>query len=249
MNILLVNDDGIEARGLAILARVMAQHGRVFVVAPHSQQSAIGHGITIHEPIRLHERHGLFAGEGVRAWSLEAKPADCVKFALYALKLDIDIVVSGINDGPNLGTDIIYSGTLAGASEGIICGKPAMAVSSDFGSFGTAERELPALMATLLSADVLSAENVLNINFPARSFERSKGIQLCDMGERPFIHDFVEENGLYWSKGGWGRGNNPPGSDVWAYENGYISLSPIQINRTNYAYMETLRAKLPVSLD
>lgn len=241
MNILLVNDDGIEARGLAILAEVMKAHGKLYVVAPHSQQSAIGHGITIHDPIRLHRRDGVFPDPSVEAWSLEAKPADCVKFALYGLNLSIDLVVSGINDGPNMGTDIIYSGTLAGASEGIICGKPAIAVSCDFGGFELPRKELAALMDTILGSDVLSPDNVININFPQRRYDESLGIQICDMGKRPFIHDFVQIDDVYWAKGTWDKYDNPPGSDVWAYENGYIAITPIQINRTNYDYMDRLR--------
>lgn len=245
MNILLVNDDGIEARGLALLARVMAGHGRLYVVAPHSQQSAIGHGITIHDSIRVHPRPGLFPGTDTRAWSLEAKPADCVKFALYALNLSIDLVVSGVNDGPNMGTDIVYSGTLAGASEAVICGKPAIAVSTDFGYFETVERELSGMIAALLDSDVLSKDNVLNVNFPQRGFERSLGLKICDMGDRPFLHEFVEIDGEYWARGTWGEGINPPGTDVWAYRNGYVSVTPIQVNRTNYDYMRTLRERLP----
>lgn len=245
MNILLVNDDGIDAPGLAILAEVMQAHGDLYVVAPHSQQSAIGHGITIHDPIRLHRRTDVFQDLDAQCWSLEAKPADCVKFALYALHLQIDLVVSGINDGPNLGTDIIYSGTLAGASEGIICGIPAIAVSSDFGNFGLARRELPELMAKVLRSDILSPDNVININFPRQAFKASKGVRVCDMGCRPFLHVFEESDGVYWAKGTWDRVENPEGSDVWAYENGWISVSPIQINRTNYDYMRLIRERLP----
>ncbi|HSV56245.1 MAG TPA: 5'/3'-nucleotidase SurE [Magnetospirillaceae bacterium] len=244
MNILLVNDDGIEARGLALLARVMAEHGRLFVVAPQTEQSAIGHGITIHNPIRVLERTGLFPGE-TRAWGLEAKPADCVKFALYALDLPVDLVVSGVNDGPNMGTDIVYSGTLAGASEAVICGKPAIAVSTDFGFFDLAERELSGIMAAILSSEVLSRDNVLNVNFPIRGFGRSLGIRVCNMGDRPFLHEFVEKDGEYWARGTWGEGNNPPGTDVWAFRNGYVSVTPIQVNRTNYSYMQVLRERLP----
>ncbi len=247
MNILLVNDDGVEARGLALLARVMREHGELYVVAPHSQQSAIGHGITIHDPIRVHEREGLFPGSGARVWSLEAKPADCVKFALFALNLPVDLVVSGVNDGPNMGTDIVYSGTLAGASEAVICGKPAIAVSTDFGYFDLAERELARVMSDLLASEVLSKENVLNVNFPRRGFEASRGMKVCDMGDRPFLHEFVEIDGVYWAKGTWGEGNNPPGTDVWAHKNGYVSVTPIQVNRTNYEYMKVLRERLPAA--
>jgi len=242
MNILLVNDDGIESPGIKFLAETMLELGKVSVVAPHTQQSAIGHGITIHEPFRVHSRNELFGG--IDAWSLEAKPADCVKFALYGLELPVDLVVSGINDGPNLGTDIIYSGTLAGASEGIICGIPSIAVSSDFSGLEVMKPHLKEILVKVLQADVVTRERVININFPKKEFSSIKGINITEMGERPFNHQFVEENGLYWSRGNWDRVHNGPETDVWAWENGYVSISPIQINRTDYGYIDTLKERL-----
>ena len=242
MNILVVNDDGIESPGLALLAECLRPYGKVSVVAPHAQQSAIGHGITIHEPIRLHHRDDLLPG--FDSWSLEAKPADCVKFALYALDLKADLVVSGINDGPNLGTDIIYSGTLAGASEGVICGIPALAVSADFGTLELPRKELPGLLEKIMGARILRPENVININFPAAKYPKSLGLKISGMGDRPFRHEFIEEDGVYWSRGEWDRAENGPETDVWAFENGYISISPIQINRTDYGYMDALEERL-----
>jgi 5'-nucleotidase len=100
MNILVVNDDGINSYGIKLLATKLMKYGTVYVVAPHTEQSAIGHGITIHSAMRLHIKEDFH--DGIKAWSLEGKPADCVKFALYGLHLDIDLVVSGINNGPNL---------------------------------------------------------------------------------------------------------------------------------------------------
>jgi 5'-nucleotidase len=242
MNILVVNDDSINSPGIELLVEVMQNFGKVNVVAPHVQQSAIGHGITIHEPIKLHHREDVLSG--IESWSLEGKPADCVKFALYALKLDVDLVVSGINDGPNLGTDIIYSGTLAGASEAIICGIPALAVSADFGSLDLPRKELLGYMERILSSDIISKDNVININFPDKSFTKSKGIRITEMGVRPFLHDFVEEDGVFWSRGEWGQFENGPETDVRAFEEGYLSVSPIQINRTNMDYLPVLENKL-----
>lgn len=242
MNILLVNDDGIDSPGMMFLAETMKEIGTVYVVAPHTQQSAIGHGITIHEPFRVHHQKNLF--KGIDAWSLEAKPADCVKFALYALELPIDLVVSGINDGPNLGTDIIYSGTLAGASEGIICRKPSIAVSSDFSGLESVKPHLKGIMKKVLESNVVDRDRVININFPKKEFSQIKGIKITEMGDRPFKHNFVEEDGLYWSRGDWDWVKNSPETDVWAWENGYVSISPIQINRTDYGYMNILKERL-----
>ena len=244
MNILVVNDDGFDAPGIRILAETMAAFGTVRVVAPHSQQSGIGHGITIHDPFRLHVRNDLVPG--VKSWSLEAKPADCVKFALYGLDLPADLVVSGINDGPNLGTDIIYSGTLAGASEGIICGVPSVAVSTDFGGWDIARAELPGLMARILEARVLSPDYVVNINFPKNGTKASKGVRVCTAGLRPFLHDFVEteEAGVFRAEGTWDVVENHPETDVWAYEQGYTAITPIQINRTDQRALEALKPRL-----
>lgn len=242
MNILVVNDDGIESPGLALLAQYLQPYGNVSVVAPHREQSAISHGITIHDPIRLHHREDLLPG--FDSWSLEAKPADCVKFALYALKLKADLVVSGINNGPNLGTDILYSGTLAGASEGIVCGIPSIAVSADFDSLDLPRKELPALLEKVMKANIINTNDVININFPSSRFEVSKGIRIGEMGHRPFDHDFVEEDGVYWSRGGWAEAENSPETDVWAFENGYVSITPVQLNRTDYGFMDVLKERL-----
>jgi len=242
MHILVVNDDGIDSPGLKLLTQCMAPFGKVSVVAPHTEQSAIGHGITIHEPIRLHHRDDLLPG--IDSWSLEGKPADCVKFALYGLNLKADLVVSGINNGPNLGTDILYSGTLAGASEGIVCGIPSIAVSADFGSLELPRKELPALLQKVMNARILDPQVVININFPQARYPESRGLKITDMGQRPFLNKFVEEEGKYWARGNWAEVENAPETDVWAWEKGYVSLTPIQINRTDYSYMKRMEESL-----
>lgn len=241
MNILVVNDDGITSPGIALLAETLQSFGKVSVVAPHTEQSAIGHGITIHDPIKLHHREDVLPG--MDSWSLEAKPADCVKFAKFALNLEIDLVVSGINNGPNLGTDIIYSGTMAGASEGVILDIPAIAVSSDFNTLEVARKELPGLLQNIFDADILSPSNVININFPKGEFTESRGVKVASLGKRPFLHDFVKEDGVYWSRGSWDWVENGPETDVWAYENGWTSITPVQIDRTNFGYMKKLSEK------
>ncbi len=243
MNILVVNDDSINAYGIKLLTKKLMKYGHVYVVAPHTEQSAIGHGITIHDPMKLHIQPDFL--EGVDAWSLEGKPADCVKFALYGLNLEIDLVVSGINNGPNLGTDIMYSGTLAGASEAIICGIPAIAFSTDFDSFKLAEDEIECVLDKIIDKGILNTDSVINVNFPKGEFSEVKGIRVTEQGLRPFLHKFELEGDVYWARGTWDVIDNKENSDVFAYENGYISITPIQINRTNYQYMEKLKEKFP----
>lgn len=246
-NILIVNDDGIQAPGIRVLAEIMKDFGRVYVVAPHTEQSAIGHGITIHDPFRVHHQSGW--KPAADAWSLEAKPADCVKFALYALNLPIDLVVSGVNNGPNIGTDIMYSGTMAGASEALLCGVPAIAVSTDVGCFSIVQRYLPGILGQILGQDVADRDNVLNINFPRADHSNAQGVCFTETGFRTFLHDFYEEEeNLFWSRGTWGAGEAVSGSDIWAFENGWISVSPIQINRTNYKALERWKQKIKINL-
>ncbi|MBN2851519.1 MAG: 5'/3'-nucleotidase SurE [Clostridia bacterium] len=243
MNILVVNDDSINSYGIKILAEKLKKYGKVFVVAPHTEQSAIGHGITIHTPMKLHVQEDFL--DGVKAWSLEGKPADCVKFALYGLHLSIDLVVSGINNGPNVGTDIMYSGTLAGASEAVICGVPAIAVSTDFDSFEMAEEKIECVLDKIIDKNILNSEIVINVNFPRKKFVHSKGIKVTEQGLRPYLHEFELDGDVYWAKGTWDVIENGANTDVFAYENGYISITPIQINRTDYIYMEQLKEKFP----
>ena len=243
MNILVVNDDSINSYGIRILAKTLQKYGKVFVVAPHTEHSGIGNAITIHNPMRLHEQNDFM--ENVEAWSLEGKPADCVKFALYGLHLDIDLVVSGINNGPNLGTDIIYSGTLGGASEAIICGLPSIAVSTDFDGFAMAEANIEDILDKVIKKDILSDEVVISINFPRKEFINDiKGIKITEQGIRPFIHKYELDSDGYWPRGTWEKTEHKSNSDVYAYEHGFISITPIQLNRTSYFYMKKLEGIL-----
>lgn len=239
MNILAVNDDGIDSIGIKILAGKLKKYGDVFVVAPHTEQSGMAHSITIHDPMKLHVHDDFM--DGVKAWSLEGKPADCVKFALYGLNLDIDLVVSGVNNGPNLGTDINYSGTIAGASEAVICGLPAIAASTDFLSFDLVEKKLECVLDKIIDDEILSTEVVMNVNFPSKDFKESKGIMITEQGLRPFLHEYELDGESYWARGTWDKVESAKGTDTYAYENGYISITPIHINRTDYEYMIKLK--------
>ena len=128
MNILITNDDGIYADGIIELSKEISKIANVYVVAPEGQRSATGHSITIHSPIMVQES---YMGDNIKAYSISGTPADCVKIGIEAIFKDInfDLVLSGINNGPNLGTDVIYSGTVSAAIEGFILNKPSIAVS------------------------------------------------------------------------------------------------------------------------
>ena len=172
MRILITNDDGIGAQGIAVLARAAAGFGRVTVVAPARQCSAMSHRITLGRPLRLETVE--FPVPGVTAYSLDGTPADCVKASLDAILPEKpDVVLSGINHGYNVGFDVVYSGTVGAAMEALMNGIPAMALSqNDVGSFDIASQYLPQVLAELLP-QAPSSREIWNVNFPT---ERCQGI-------------------------------------------------------------------------
>ena len=139
LNILVVNDDGIKGRGIHILASRLKKYGNVYVVSPDRGRSAASHKVILHKPLTFEKVDVI---EGANCYQTSGMPADCVRLANIILDVDFDLVFSGVNDGLNLGTDIIYSGTCAGAREGVIEGIPGVAVSTDFKSFDIVEKEL-----------------------------------------------------------------------------------------------------------
>ena len=150
MNILITNDDGINAEGIKILSEAISKIANTYVVAPDSQRSASGHGITLDKPILINDE---FIAENIKAYSTSGTPADCVKVGIRAILKDveIDLVLSGINNGPNLGTDVIYSGTVAAAVEGLVENKPSIALSYNSYDISTEEyKEAAEYVVTLI---------------------------------------------------------------------------------------------------
>ena len=170
MNIFITNDDGINAEGIKILAEEISKIANTYVVAPDSPRSASGHAITLHKPILINDE---FIAENVEAYSTSCTPADCVMVGIEAFLKDveIDLVLSGINNGPNLGNDVIYSGTVAAAIEGLIEKKPSIALSCNSSKVSTEEYEEAAKYTVALiqklegNLDKLD-EIILNVNFP-----------------------------------------------------------------------------------
>lgn len=234
MNILIVNDDGIKAKGIELLVRAASRYGNLYIVAPKTQQSAVSQGITIHEPLQIDEEPEMFPEH--KAWSISGKPADCVKVALEYLRLDVDLVLSGINDGPNLGTDILYSGTVAGATEASIFRIPSIAISTDFGSWEIAEREIDEVLDYIMTGDFLEPGLILNVNFQLQSIREPKGIRWTKQGHRIFSAKFRHDNGRYWQEGNWVETENELDSDVSAVSEGYISITPLGIDRTVHGF-------------
>ncbi len=249
-NILISNDDGIFALGVRTLADTLAQAGhQVTVVCPDRERSATGHGLTLHQPIRAKEVDSVF-NDNVVAWSCSGTPADCVKFALSAvLKTRPDVVYSGINHGPNLGTDVLYSGTVSAAMEGVLEGIPSVAFS--LASFSGVEFQ-PAADFALKLLEKLAEKNypkppLLSINVPPVESSKIAGVLITRQGLRRYIEKFEQRldprgKSYYWLEGEIVEdieqpedGNLPPHilTDVQAIRELYITITPLQYNLTD----------------
>ncbi|MEO1068962.1 MAG: 5'/3'-nucleotidase SurE [Cyanobacteria bacterium J06638_6] len=259
MNILISNDDGIFAQGMRTLATALATAGhQVTVVCPDRERSATGHGLTMHKPIRAELVESVFKDE-IRAWSCSGTPADCVKLALGALMVTPpDVVVSGINHGANLGNDVVYSGTVSAAMEGVMEGIPAIAVSlTSFTqkSFAPAADFICALLGDRDGYGFSAgAPLLLNVNVPAVTAMEIKGAKITRQGIRRYFDQFekrVDPRGktYYWLAGeaietiedpllhqGWPTDLQPSladiPTDVQAIQECYISVTPLQYNLT-----------------
>lgn len=252
MRILISNDDGVYAPGLVILARHLseAKH-EVYVVAPDRQRSATGHSLTLHKPLRSEKVELDCDVNG--AWSTTGTPSDCVKLALHTLLPGPpDVVLSGINSGPNLGTDVLYSGTVAAAMEAAFSGFPSVAVSAR-----KPDRQIYNLAAefildflTVLPKIPMPKRGLINVNVPA--VNPVKGVKVTELGKRLYDDKFElrhDPHGrdYYWLSGSPIEEGEAPGSDVHAVCEGYISVSPVSFNMTDRHILEQLHSKLVVN--
>jgi 5'-nucleotidase len=247
--ILVTNDDGIHSQGILTLAERLRELGRVVVVAPDRERSAVGHSLTLHSPLRAEEiRPGFYAVDGT--------PTDCVNLGIHGL-LDSrpDLVVSGINKGCNLGDDITYSGTVSAAMEATLMGVPAFAVSLASDSFLPSDFKGPAALAVRLAKTVLErglpADTLLNVNVPSGI---PRGVRLTRQGKRVYgdvVVEKVDPRGrkYYWIGGGKPGFQDIDGTDFHALEAGFVSVTPLHLDLTNYASFKSLSSWLGESLD
>lgn len=246
MRILLTNDDGITALGIQALCLELADLGEVIVVAPDSEKSASSQAITVHHPIRV-DRHGL-SNQQICAWRVGGTPTDCVKIALETLLSEQpDIVVSGINHGPNLGTDVLYSGTVSAAIEGALHDIPAIAVS--LASWHTLDF-IPAARFTRRLVEVMSKRKLpprtlLNVNVPPLLEAELQGVAITKLGVTNYSNAFERREDprgrvYYWMGGIPAETDNDPDSDVVAIRSGKISVTPIHFDLTNYSIINLL---------
>ncbi len=233
MKILIVNDDGIASRGIIHLARMAVQFGEVTVAAPASQCSAMSHRLTVFEKLLV--KPEPFPVEGVSAWSVNGTPADCVKVGLmYLAGGKTDILFSGINEGLNTGRDILYSGTIGAAMEGIANGVPSIAFSCDTGSdFALADEQMPAITREILGKPA-ERDSIWNINFPACAPAECRGIR---WERKPAQHPYYLDNYRRTDRGdgsfvlepaGYPTRQGEAGSDIEAILDNCISVGLIR---------------------
>ncbi len=248
MNILLTNDDGIYAEGLWALNSQLAKRHSVTIVAPDREQSAVGHGITLHEPLRVCEI-GLYSE--YRGYAVNGTPADCIKLGILEIADSRpDMVISGINLGTNIGSNINYSGTVAAAREAALYGFPAIAVSVHASPGTVPDYEYPAYLTADIVQRVfkkgLPFGTILNVNFPDIPAEKIAGIRITRQHVAVF-NDYYEKrtdprNREYYWLGRDSRdfGNNPDIDGVAVCQN-YISITPIRCDMTDYDMLEDLK--------
>jgi 5'-nucleotidase len=252
MIILLTNDDGIYAEGIQTMGEKLLSDENIelYVVAPDHEQSATGHSITMHRPLRT-EAVKFYHNPNLKGWSVNGTPADCVKLAVeYLLPKKPDLVISGINNGSNLGNDILYSGTVSAAIEAIILGVPALAVSltehmnSDF-HFAA---DFTFKLVRVIEDNNLPKNTLLNINIPGTKRDEIAGIAVTRLGTRQYRNAFQERIDPRGKNYFWLAGevvdtfHDDEDTDVAAIHNSFISITPLHFDLTNFKLLDTLKS-------
>ena len=248
MRILLVNDDGIGAKGIQALAKELVKRHEVVLAAPAQQQSGMSHALTVHRDLGV-EPYEELSELGIHGWKIDGTPTDCVKVYLEALcdkEQWPEVIISGINQGANLGSDVLYSGTVGGAMEGYMHGIFSIAVSLDYFSKMPFE-EAAGIFAKKLTELIENEEGpaFLNVNFPQKLAEGEPRFEYASVGHRDYLNAFerIERDGkLYFHAG---ReiydGYNDMGADISICALGHIAVSPLMIDMTDYQALKRLR--------
>jgi 5'-nucleotidase len=253
MHILLTNDDGIHARGLKILHEVLSEIADCLVVAPEREQSAVGHAITLTRPLMVRQvgGNGMFSG-----FAVTGTPADCVKIGIKELAAGpVDLVVSGINLGPNVGIDVIYSGTVSAATEAAVLGVPSVAVSLDSrrhdADFSFAARFARDMALYIADHRDSLAGIPLNINIPACPESEIRSVVVTRQGRGQLLETFEKRedprgNVYYWLAGETfiPEEGESADSDTYALRNGMITVTPIHYDLTRYDVLAALKGSV-----
>ena len=248
MKILISNDDGIAANGIKALSEKLSEKHEVYIIAPDRERSAAGHSLTLHTPLRVEELDEPVYGSK-RAWVTTGTPGDCVKIGINAILAEDeqpDLVISGINHGPNLGSDILYSGTVSCAMEGAMLGRPSIAVSLasmhyEPENFLFAAHFTSALLEKLKGFD-FPKKCILNINIPPVESEDVAGVAIAELGPKMFTDNYekrVDPRGkvYYWMAGELITEPEDARTDIAAIRNNKISITPVTFDMTRVETM------------
>jgi 5'-nucleotidase len=244
--ILVVNDDGYSAPGIAALVEAVSELGEVILVAPDKPMSGMGHAITLNSSLRIAE---VSVKGATKAFSCSGTPVDCVKFGTKKLAYrKIDLLVSGINHGSNSSVNVIYSGTMSAAVEGALEGIPSIgfslcdhSIDADFSACKTIVKSV----ASKVLKNGLPEGTCLNVNIPKLKSDELKGIKICRQCIAYWDEDFEERkdpfgNSYYWLTGKFINKDNKDDTDEWALANGYVSIVPVQSDFTNHSMIKSL---------
>ncbi len=241
MRILISNDDGYQALGLSHLNRALVELAETTIVAPDRDRSGASNSLTLDQPLRLTRAENGF-------YSINGTPTDCVHLAITGLlKEEPDMVVSGINNGANLGDDVLYSGTVAAAMEGRFLGLPTIAISLTKHNpmhYETAARVALKLVAQLHSTP-LDSNTILNVNVPDLPWEALAGFKTTRLGHRHKAEPVIQEKDprgrdIYWIGPAGAEQDAGPGTDFHAINDGFVSITPLQVDLTNHSMLATV---------
>jgi len=249
MKILLSNDDGYFAPGIQVIFNLLQNHvefEQLVIMAPERNRSAASNSLTLLEPLRLSEHTSLSNDDRCRVFSVNGTPTDCVHLGVNgALAYQPDIVLSGINAGANMGDDVLYSGTVAAATEGRFLGKPSIAISlCGDNHFETAAHVLIQFLNDMPSM-ALDSDTIINVNIPDVPLAELKGIKVTRLGRRHISEAVVKQNDprglpIYWIGPAGRAADAGEGTDFYAVEQGYASITPLKIDLTHYKMMDEL---------
>ena len=246
MHILISNDDGYLAEGLVALATALGEHAIISVVAPDKNRSAASNSLTLDMPLRATLAHNGFM-------KVDGTPTDCVHLAITGLlESEPNMVFAGINHGANLGDDVLYSGTVAAATEGRFLGLPAVALSlvGDHPSHFETAAQVAVMLFKQIVANPLPSNTILNVNVPDVPFDQLKGLKACRLGQRHKSEPIIasqDQRGrrIYWVGAAGPEQDAGEGTDFHAINSGYASVTPLQLDLTWYERLDTLTQWLP----
>jgi 5'-nucleotidase len=249
MHILVSNDDGYLAEGLVALAKALSNYATISVVAPDKNRSAASNSLTLDMPLRATLAHNGFM-------KVDGTPTDCVHLAITGLlDTEPDMVFAGINHGANLGDDVLYSGTVAAATEGRFLGLPAVAISlvGDHPENFETAAQVAVILLKQIQEHPLPSNTILNVNVPDLPFAELKGFQSCRLGQRHKSEPIIQSKDqrgrrIYWVGAAGAEQDAGEGTDFYAINNGYVSVTPLQLDLTWYERLDTLKNWLPETM-